>query len=89
MALFKLKPKPKPLPKPPTVKPAAPKPSNVVKATTSSGVLNTALFAGAAALPAVFQFGSAYLATDTLNNVIDNPLALIVVGGLALAVLMK
>ena len=91
MALFKIptvkaKPKPKPVPKPPAPRPPA-KPG-VVKP-PSNGMLNTALFAGSAALPAVFQFGSAYLATDTLNNVLDNPLALTIVGGIALLVLLK
>ena len=93
MALFKLptvkpKLKPKPMPKPLAPKPTA-KPSVVKSPSAGSGMLNTALFAGAAALPAVFQFGSAYLATDTLNNVIDNPLALVIVGGVVLLVLLK
>ena len=105
MALFQLpKPKPKPVvkPKPVTVpkpKPAAAAPSNVVKAPSAGGlggIGTTLAIAGASALPGIFQLGTAYLAKDTadnvlhtVDNVLTNPLALGIIGAIALLVLMK
>ena len=80
--------KPKPKPKPPVkvaastvTKPASGGASNIVK---SLGI--SAAAGGLAALPSI---ASAYFASHTVDKVLDNPMALLLLGGVALVVLLK
>ena len=46
-------------------------------------------YASVAVLPALSNTATAYFAADTVNNVLDNPLALGVVGAVVLVLLLR
>lgn len=71
---------------------AKPKPSTIVKPATTGGssiAKSLGFSAAAGGLAALPSLASAYFASNTVDKVLENPIALTLVGGLVLVFLLK